>query len=76
MNPMQDRRFYFGVDDAGDDPNCHFCPTVLQRLGVQFLVHHDTPRGTLRQEIDRANRLMRQCEDAGVALLYNTEAAN
>ncbi len=76
MNPMQDRRFYFGVDDAGDDPNSPFQPAVLQQLGVQFLVRHDTPRGSLQQEIDRANRLMRQCEDAGVSLLYNTEAAN
>lgn len=77
MEPMGSR-FYIGMDTSGDKtaPGEFFNAPVAHELGVEFIVYHYRPTGTVAEETGQAARLIKQFEAHGIYFINNNEVGN
>ncbi len=78
MERMDLNKFYIGVDNAGDilKDGVFHNTKAAEALGYQFMVWHDTPRGTLNYEIEKARKITKEFEESNLYLIYNNEISN
>ena len=74
-----DKKFYIGVDNAGDREGAFKDPLWLESLkflGVEFIMYHYVPRGTVSEQVAFIRGLSKLCESNNIQFVLNTERIN